>query len=78
MAEPIPIIGGTGYLGHGLALRWARAGQAVVIGSRVAARAEEAADRVRGEIDGAEVEGLANADAATRGPVVFLTVPFRA
>jgi hypothetical protein len=78
VAEPIPIIGGTGYLGHGLALRWARAGQAVVIGSRVAARAEEAAALVRGEVDGAEVEGLANADAATRGPVVFLTVPFRA
>ena len=78
MAEPIPIIGGTGALGYGLALRWARAGQAVVIGSREAGRAAEAAERVRDEVDGAEVEGLENGEAATRGPIVFLTVPFRA
>ena len=78
MAEPIPIIGGTGALGYGLALRWARAGQAVVIGSREAGRAEEAAGRVRAEVEGADVEGLQNADAVTRGPIVFLTVPFRA
>lgn len=78
MAEPIPVIGGTGALGYGLALRWARAGQPIVIGSREATRAEEAADRVRAEVDGAEIEGLQNADAATRGPIAFLTVPFRA
>jgi 8-hydroxy-5-deazaflavin:NADPH oxidoreductase len=78
VAEPIPIIGGTGALGYGLALRWARAGQALVIGSREAARAEEAADRVRAGVDGAEVEGFENAEAAARGPIVFLTVPFRA
>ena len=78
MAEPIPIIGGTGALGYGLAVRWARAGQPVVIGSREAARAEEAAGRVRDEVDGADVEGLQNAEAAARGPIVFLTVPFRA
>src|SRR5205814_7375636 len=42
MAEPIPIIGGTGALGWGLALRLATAGQPVVIGSRSAERAREA------------------------------------
>ena len=78
MAEPIPIIGGTGALGYGLAVRWARAGQEIVIGSREAGRAEDAAGRVRTEIEGAQVEGLQNAEAATRGPIVFLTVPFRA
>jgi hypothetical protein len=78
VADPIPIIGGTGALGYGLAVRWARAGQPVVIGSREASRAEEAAERVRSDIDGAEVEGLENAEAAGRGPIVFLTVPFRA
>ena len=78
MAEPIPIIGGTGALGYGLALRWARAGEPIVIGSREASRAEEAAERVRAEVDGAQVEGLQNGDAAKRGPIVFLTVPFRA
>ena len=78
MAETIPIIGGTGALGYGLALRWAQAGQPIVIGSREAGRAEEAADRVRSEVKGADVEGLQNAEAATQGPIVFLTVPFRA
>jgi 8-hydroxy-5-deazaflavin:NADPH oxidoreductase len=76
--EPIPIIGGTGALGFGLGVRWARAGQRIVIGSREAGRAAEAAGRVRDAIPNADVEGLANAAAAARGPVVFLTVPFRA
>lgn len=78
MADPIPIIGGTGALGYGLALRWAGAGEEIVIGSRVLERAREAAEKVAGAVDGAKVEGLGNGDAAKRGPVVFLTVPFRA
>jgi NADPH-dependent F420 reductase len=77
-AEPIPILGGTGALGYGLALRWARAGLEVVIGSRAAERAAEAAERVRGAVPEASVEGLVNEEAAGRGPIVFLTVPFRA
>ncbi|HSD22777.1 MAG TPA: NADPH-dependent F420 reductase [Solirubrobacterales bacterium] len=78
MADPIPIIGGTGALGYGLALRWARAGEAIVIGSRDAGRAEEAAERVRTAVEGADVRGLENGKAAAQGPIVFLTVPFRA
>jgi hypothetical protein len=78
VADPIPIIGGTGALGYGLAVRWARADQPLVIGSRDAGRAQEAADRIRSEVEGARVEGLPNAEAAGRGPIVFLTVPFRA
>jgi 8-hydroxy-5-deazaflavin:NADPH oxidoreductase len=76
--EPVPIIGGTGALGFGLALRLARAGVPVVIGSRDAGRAEEAAGRVRERVPEAEVEGLENPEAASRGAIVFLTVPFRA
>ncbi len=76
--EPIPIVGGTGALGAGLALRWARAGRAVAIGSRSAERAEEAAEKLRGEVPDAQVEGLLNEEAAKRAEVVFLTVPFRA
>jgi 8-hydroxy-5-deazaflavin:NADPH oxidoreductase len=75
---PIPIIGGTGALGAALAKRWARAGAAIAIGSRSAERAEEAAAKVRAAVPGAEVEGLLNEDAARRGEIVFLTVPFRA
>jgi 8-hydroxy-5-deazaflavin:NADPH oxidoreductase len=76
--EPIPIVGGTGALGAGLALRWAKAGRPIAIGSRSAERAEEAAARIREAVPGAEVEGLQNEEAAGRGEVVFLTVPFRA
>jgi len=74
----IPIIGGTGALGFGLALRWARSGHAVVIGSRSAERAAEAARRITDAVPDAEVEGLPNDQAARQGPVAFLTVPFRA
>jgi hypothetical protein len=77
-SEPIPIIGGTGALGAGLARRWAGAGIPIVIGSRSAERAEEAAGRLREEVAGAEVEGLQNQEAAGRAEIVFLTVPFRA
>lgn len=76
--EPIPIIGGTGALGAGLARRWARAGVPVVLGSRSTERAEEAAAKVREAVPQADVTGLANGEAATKGGIVFLTVPFRA
>jgi NADPH-dependent F420 reductase len=72
--ETVPIIGGTGAFGFGLALRLAREGVPVAIGSRDPARAEEAAARIP---DGT-VEGLENREAARRGPIVLLTVPFRA
>ena len=71
--ETVPIIGGTGALGFGLAARWARAGVPVAIGSRDAGRAEEAAGRI-----GEGARGLLNAEAAALGPIVLLTVPFRA
>src|ERR671917_86835 len=75
--EQVPIIGGTGALGFGLALRWARAGVPVVIGSRSAERAEEAAGKLREQVPDAQVEGLENPEAAQRGEVVVLAVPFR-
>jgi 8-hydroxy-5-deazaflavin:NADPH oxidoreductase len=78
MSEPVPIIGGTGALGYGLALRWAREGTEIVIGSRSPERAAEAADRVRDAVPDAPADGLPNEEAARRGPVVFVCVPFRA
>ena len=71
--DAVPIIGGTGALGFGLGLRLARAGVPVVIGSRDAGRAQEAAARIGGDATGAE-----NRAAAGRGPIVLLCVPFRA
>jgi 8-hydroxy-5-deazaflavin:NADPH oxidoreductase len=76
--DAIPIIGGTGALGYGLALRWARAGRAVVIGSRSQERAAESARKLSELAPDAEIEGLPNEQAAKQGPIVFLTVPFRA
>ena len=77
-AEPVPIIGGTGALGFGLALRFAAAGHEVLIGSRDARRAEETAQRIRERVPDAAASGLENSEAAVAGPIVFLTVPFRA
>jgi NADPH-dependent F420 reductase len=75
--DRVPIIGGTGALGFGLALRLTRAGTPVVIGSRDAGRAEEAASSVKEQIPEADVNGLENGDAAQQGPIVLLCVPFR-
>jgi len=75
----VAIIGGTGDQGFGLALRWARAGQRIIIGSRVRARAEEAAARAISQLGGgARVEGMENPAAAAAAPFVVLTVPFEA
>src|SRR3954465_7865092 len=75
--ERVPIIGGTGALGFGVALRLARAGTSVVIGSRDADRAAASAAKLKAGLPDADVTGLENAEAATRGPIVLLCVPFR-
>jgi 8-hydroxy-5-deazaflavin:NADPH oxidoreductase len=77
LSEPIAIIGGTGALGFGLALRWGVAGVPVVIGSRDAARAQEAVERARAAVPDADYTGYENAEAATEAEVVLLAVPFR-
>ena len=73
MPDPVSIIGATGDLGFGLAVRWARAGVPVVIGSRDAGRAGEAAERVRAAVPDAQVEGHENAAAAAAAPVVVMS-----
>jgi NADPH-dependent F420 reductase len=78
MAEPVPIVGATGALGYGLALRLAKAGVPVVIGSRRPDAAAETAEKLRAQVPGATVEGLENAEAVAKGPIVILSVPFRA
>src|SRR3954451_12175106 len=75
--EPVPIIGGTGALGFGVALRLARAGTPIVIGSRDAGRAAESAAKLKEQLPDASVTGLENSQAAQQGSVVLLCVPFR-
>src|SRR5579863_10787138 len=75
--RPIAIIGGTGPAGMGLALRWARAGEAVIIGSRDETRARKAAAEVASRAGaGARVEGMANTAACEAADLLVLTVPF--
>jgi hypothetical protein len=74
----IGIIGGTGPEGLGLAMRFAKAGDPVFIGSRSKERAEDAARKVREAVPDAKVEGLVNAEAVEQAEVVFLTVPWDA
>jgi 8-hydroxy-5-deazaflavin:NADPH oxidoreductase len=76
-ARPIAILGGTGPAGMGLALRLARAGETIVLGSRDAQRAQEAADRIM-QRAGAKVlvSGVENAAACAAADILVLTVPF--
>ena len=67
----VGVLGGTGDQGRGLAYRLARAGQSVIIGSRAAERAQQAA----GEL-GLGVEGADNAECARRSDVVIVAVPW--
>jgi NADPH-dependent F420 reductase len=76
--EPVPIVGATGALGFGLALRLAKADVPVIIGSRRPDAAVESAARLREQVPAADVEGLENTVAVTKGPIVILSVPFRA
>lgn len=78
MAEKYPtiaILGGTGKEGTGLGLRWARAGYPVIIGSRSAERAAEAAEAMNAQVGQGNVRGLSNEDAVLSGELVVLTVP---
>ena len=75
--QRVAVIGGTGALGFGLAVRWAIAGVPIVIGSRDAARAAEAAEKVVERAGGGDVTGVANEEAAGRASTVLLSVPFR-
>jgi 8-hydroxy-5-deazaflavin:NADPH oxidoreductase len=77
VSDAVCIVGGTGALGFGLALRLGDAGVPIVIGSRDPGRAQEAAARASGQLPGAAFDGLENAQAVTKADVVILSVPFR-
>ena len=74
----LAFLGGTGPEGRGLALRYALAGEDVVIGSRNAARAEEIAKELLALVPKATILGLDNSGAAEMGDIVFVTVPYEA
>jgi 8-hydroxy-5-deazaflavin:NADPH oxidoreductase len=76
-AAPVCIIGASGALGFGLAVRLGRAGVPVVIGSRDAERAAAAVERARGAVPEGSFAGYDNADAVAAADTVILSVPFR-
>ncbi len=73
----IAVLGGTGAQGTGLALRLARAGHEVTIGSRDAARARAAAADLETRI-GKAIAGADNRSAAAAAEIALLTVPYAA
>lgn len=76
MAETIAILGGTGALGTGLAIRWSRAGHRIVIGSRTLEKAQAAVAALKEISPETPAEAMENGDAAAAGDVVVLTVPW--
>jgi 8-hydroxy-5-deazaflavin:NADPH oxidoreductase len=77
VSRTIAIVGGTGPEGSGLALRWARSGETIVIGSRDAARAAACAEEIiRRAGTPAQVRGAENAAAVAEAEIVVVTVPF--
>jgi 8-hydroxy-5-deazaflavin:NADPH oxidoreductase len=75
--RPIAIIGGTGPAGMGLALRWVRAGETVIIGSREQGRARLAAESIKSRVgDEARISGMENSAACAAADILMLTVPF--
>lgn len=78
MPRTIAIIGGTGAEGFGLALRFARAGAPVRLGSRDLAKAQAAAGRIRDVLAAASVESGLNTDVVAGADIAILTVPLAA
>ena len=78
MAEQhtIAILGGTGDLGTGLAIRWSKAGHKIVIGSRTQEKANAAVAAMKAISPETPAEAMENPAAAAAGDIVVLTVPF--
>jgi NADPH-dependent F420 reductase len=72
----IAVIGGTGDLGSGLALRWALAGHQVILGSRAQESADRAVARLSERAPDCDISGLENGPAAAAADIVVLTVPY--
>lgn len=77
MTRPIAVLGGTGPEGFGLALRWVQAGETVIIGSRDAKRAQDAANKIKAKVGThAQVSGDENTAVCAAADLLLLTIPF--
>jgi 8-hydroxy-5-deazaflavin:NADPH oxidoreductase len=75
--DPVAVIGASGALGFGIALRLGSAGVPIAIGSREFARAVETVERARERVPGGVFSAHHNDDAARASRIVILSVPFR-
>ena len=73
--ETIAILGGTGDLGTGLAIRWSKAGYKIVIGARTLEKPQNATENLGKISPDTPAEAMENSDAAAAGDIVVLTVP---
>ena len=73
--ETVAILGGTGDLGTGLAIRWSKAGYNIVIGSRTLDKAQAAVEALQAISPDTPAQAMENGDAAAAGDIVVLTVP---
>ena len=78
MQQVVAVVGGTGAEGSGLALRFAKAGLRVLIGSRKLDKAQAAAREIGAQAGNVEVTGHTNPDAVSNAAIVVLTVPLSA
>ena len=78
MQQVVAVVGGTGAEGSGLALRFAKAGLRVLIGSRNLDRAQATAKEIAAQAGTDEVTGHTNSDAVSKAAIVILTVPLSA
>jgi 8-hydroxy-5-deazaflavin:NADPH oxidoreductase len=78
MQQIVAVVGGTGAEGSGLALRFARAGLKILIGSRNLDKAKAAAKEIEARAGAGEVSGHVNPEAVSRAAIVILAVPLSA
>ena len=74
----VAILGGTGEQGPGFALRWAKAGETVIIGSRQKEKGEKVAAELNQELGKNILRGTDNVTAAAEADIAVLTVPYSA
>ena len=77
MSKPktIAILGGTGDLGTGLAIRWNRAGHKIIIGSRTQKKADKAVANLAAVSPNTPAEAMENLAASIAGEIIVITVP---
>ncbi|MBO8181040.1 MAG: NADPH-dependent F420 reductase [Archaeoglobus sp.] len=72
----IALLGGTGNLGEGLALRFAKLGHEIIIGSRKIEKAKQLASEYLEKVSKASITGMQNEDAAKECDMAVFTIPW--